>query len=71
MGTLRFGLSFRNFSLCPGEKGDARGVYVAPAWHHGLCAMHTDDLVDQVADLAEQSARAGAAYAAPGVGLVK
>jgi glutamate-1-semialdehyde 2,1-aminomutase len=47
---------------------DTRGVYVAPAWHHGLCAMHTDELVDQVADLAERSARAVAAYAAPAGG---
>jgi glutamate-1-semialdehyde 2,1-aminomutase len=36
----------------------ARGVYVAPAWHHGLCALHTDALVDQVVALAEDSARA-------------
>jgi glutamate-1-semialdehyde 2,1-aminomutase len=41
----------------------ARGVYVAPAWHHGLCAMHTDALVDQIVDRAEQSARSAAASA--------
>jgi len=35
-----------------------RGVYVNPAWHHGLCAMHTDALVDQVVEAAASSARA-------------
>jgi glutamate-1-semialdehyde aminotransferase len=43
----------------------ARGVYVAPAWHHGLCAAHTDELVDEVADRAEQSARAVLARSGP------
>lgn len=46
----------------------SRGVYVAPAWHHGLCAMHTDELVDQIVDLAEQSARTVAAHVSPGGG---
>ncbi len=35
-----------------------RGVYVNPAWHHGLCAMHTEALVDQVVAAAAESARA-------------
>jgi glutamate-1-semialdehyde 2,1-aminomutase len=35
-----------------------RGVYVNPAWHHGLCAMHTEDLVDRVVAAAADSARA-------------
>ena len=34
----------------------ARGVYVAPAWHHGLCAAHTDDLVDRLVAAAAESA---------------
>ena len=33
------------------EMGE-RGVYWAPAWHHGLCAAHTDALVDQVLEAA-------------------
>ena len=36
----------------------ARGVYVNPAWHHGLCAMHTEALVDRVIEAAADSARA-------------
>jgi glutamate-1-semialdehyde 2,1-aminomutase len=35
-----------------------RGVYVNPAWHHGISAMHTDALVDQVVEAAAESARA-------------
>ncbi len=35
-----------------------RGVYVNPAWHHGLSALHTDALVDQVVEAAAASARA-------------
>lgn len=35
-----------------------RGVYVNPAWHHGLCAMHTPELVDRVVSAAAESARA-------------
>ena len=35
-----------------------RGIYVNPAWHHGLCAMHTEALVDQIVDAAAESARA-------------
>jgi glutamate-1-semialdehyde 2,1-aminomutase len=38
-----------------------RGVHVAPAWHHGLCAMHTTSLVDEAVEAAVQSARAVAA----------
>jgi len=34
-----------------------RGVYVNPAWHHGLSAVHTDALVDQICEAAEASAR--------------
>ena len=40
---------------------DERGVYCAPAWHHGLCAAHNDELVDQVLEAAAQSAREVAA----------
>lgn len=36
----------------------ARGVYVNPAWHHGLSAMHTDALVDEICSAAEASAGA-------------
>jgi glutamate-1-semialdehyde 2,1-aminomutase len=36
----------------------ARGVYVNPAWHHGLSAVHTAALVDQICSAAEESARA-------------
>jgi glutamate-1-semialdehyde 2,1-aminomutase len=35
----------------------ARGIYVNPAWHHGLSAMHTTDLVDQIVEAAGDSAR--------------
>jgi len=35
-----------------------RGVYVNPAWHHGISAMHTEALVDQVVEIAAESARA-------------
>ena len=35
---------------------DERGVYWAPAWHHGLCAAHTEVLVDQVLEAAARSA---------------
>ncbi|HLZ07419.1 MAG TPA: hypothetical protein VKT80_02450, partial [Chloroflexota bacterium] len=35
-----------------------RGMYVNPAWHHGLAAMHTEALVDQIVDAAAESARA-------------
>jgi glutamate-1-semialdehyde 2,1-aminomutase len=36
----------------------ARGVYVNPAWHHGLSAMHDEALVDRVVAAAADSARA-------------
>jgi glutamate-1-semialdehyde 2,1-aminomutase len=36
----------------------ARGVYVNPAWHHGLSAVHTDAQVDRICAAAEESARA-------------
>ena len=39
----------------------ARGVYVNPAWHHGLSSMHTEAAVDQIVDAAAESARAVAA----------
>lgn len=35
-----------------------RGVYVNPAWHHGISAMHTPALVDQIVEAAGGSARA-------------
>lgn len=35
-----------------------RGVYVNPAWHHGLSAAHTPELIDQIVDAAGESARA-------------
>lgn len=35
-----------------------RDIYVNPAWHHGLCAMHTEALVDQIVEAAAESARA-------------
>ncbi|HEX5415022.1 MAG TPA: aspartate aminotransferase family protein [Chloroflexota bacterium] len=35
-----------------------RGVYVNPAWHHGLSAMHTPELVDRIVSAAAESARA-------------
>ncbi len=34
-----------------------RGVYVNPAWHHGLSALHTEALVDQIVECAAESAR--------------
>ena len=36
----------------------ARGVYVNPAWHHGLSALHDEALVDEVVEKAADSARA-------------
>ncbi len=36
----------------------SRGVYVNPAWHHGVGAMHTDELIDRIAAAAHDSARA-------------
>jgi glutamate-1-semialdehyde 2,1-aminomutase len=36
---------------------DARGVYVNPAWHHGISAMHTTADVDAIVEAAHQSAR--------------
>ncbi len=33
-----------------------RGIFVAPAWHHGLCALHTEDLVDHIVACALDSA---------------
>jgi glutamate-1-semialdehyde 2,1-aminomutase len=35
----------------------ARGVYVNPAWHHGISAVHTDAEVDRICAAAEESAR--------------
>lgn len=35
-----------------------RGVYVNPAWHHGLSAVHTESQVDEVVEKAAESARA-------------
>ncbi len=35
-----------------------RGVYVNPAWHHGISAMHTEQIVDRVGELAADAARA-------------
>lgn len=37
---------------------DTRGVHVSPAWHHGIGAMHTYAIVDQIVDAAYGSARA-------------
>lgn len=34
-----------------------RGVYTTPVWHHGISALHTSELVDQVVEAAAQSAR--------------
>jgi glutamate-1-semialdehyde 2,1-aminomutase len=45
-----------------------RGVYVNPAWHHGLCAMHTEALVDQIVEAAGESARAVARELLPASG---
>jgi glutamate-1-semialdehyde 2,1-aminomutase len=36
----------------------ARGVYVNPAWHHGISAMHSEADVDQIVAAAEEAARA-------------
>jgi glutamate-1-semialdehyde 2,1-aminomutase len=36
----------------------ARGVYVNPAWHHGLSAMHDAALVDRIVAAAAESAQA-------------
>ena len=36
----------------------ARGVYVNPAWHHGLSAMHDAAHVDRIVEAAAGSARA-------------
>jgi len=33
-----------------------RGIYVAPTWHHGLGALHTDELVDRSVEMAQDSA---------------
>jgi glutamate-1-semialdehyde 2,1-aminomutase len=38
-----------------------RGVYFNPAWHHGISAMHSQALVDEICAAAEASARAVAA----------
>jgi glutamate-1-semialdehyde 2,1-aminomutase len=38
-----------------------RGVYFNPAWHHGISAMHTPTLVDEICQAAEASGRAVAA----------
>jgi len=35
-----------------------RGVYVNPAWHHGISAWHTEALVDEIIEKACDSARA-------------
>ena len=32
-----------------------RGVYFNPAWHHGISAMHSDTLVDEICQVAEAS----------------
>jgi len=34
-----------------------RGVYVNPAWHHGLSALHSSELVDQIVLASAESAR--------------
>ncbi len=34
-----------------------RGVHVVPAWHHGLCAMHTEALVDGIVERVQECAR--------------
>ena len=36
----------------------SRGVYVNPAWHHGLSSLHTEALVDEVVEKAAESASA-------------
>jgi glutamate-1-semialdehyde aminotransferase len=36
----------------------ARGVYVNPAWHHGISAMHDAATVDRIVEAAADSARA-------------
>lgn len=38
-----------------------RNVYVNPAWHHGVSALHTAAIVDQIVEAAGESARAVAA----------
>ena len=35
-----------------------RGVYFNPAWHHGISALHTEALVDEICAAAEASGRA-------------
>ena len=35
-----------------------RGVYVNPAWHHGLSALHSEEIVDRAVELAADAARA-------------
>lgn len=42
-----------------------RGVYVNPAWHHGISAMHTADQVDQIVTAAAESARLIASQRVP------
>ncbi len=37
---------------------DRRGVYVNPAWHHGISLAHTEELVDEVVEAAFESAAA-------------
>jgi len=37
---------------------DRRGVYVNPAWHHGISAMHDEETVDRVVEAAFDSAAA-------------
>lgn len=44
---------------------DRRGIYVNPAWHHGLSALHTAALVDRVVEHAAESARAVARAGTP------
>ena len=36
----------------------ARGVYVNPAWHHGVSAMHDEATVDRIVEATAESARA-------------
>jgi glutamate-1-semialdehyde 2,1-aminomutase len=38
-----------------------RGVYFNPAWHHGISALHSEALVDEICAAAEASGRAVAA----------
>jgi len=37
---------------------DRRGVYVNPAWHHGLSGVHTEAMVGRIVEAAAESARA-------------